>query len=197
MRLGYNGSKRGSGTAMFNTIVHKADLLNIGFSIIAVIALIVNEGNFLLSAILLAATGALLFSKRIPSRVSIFITYTATTMFLAILFLTHGGKHFMENVSILGSTAIIFLLSLLIGGLAALSRFSTNSVSVLWFTLHTLILIASFQTMGDDSFLTALWGAGAQKQVINSLYPILIAAVLIAVFLDKYRFEIKRERKLR
>lgn len=182
---------------MFNTIVHKADLLNIGFSIIAVIALIMNEGKFILSAILLAATGALLFSKRIPSRVSIFIAYTATTMFLAILFFTYGGEHLVENVSILGSTAIIFLVSLLIGGLAALSRFSTNSISVLWLALHTLILIASFRTMGDGSILTALWGEEAQKQVINSFYPILIAAVLIAVFLDKYRFEIKRERKLR
>ncbi|MGM9926098.1 MAG: hypothetical protein ACI35R_17775 [Bacillus sp. (in: firmicutes)] len=180
---------------MYNIVIQKFDMLNAVLALIAVIALILNSHAYVAALILMIATIALIAAKYKYHKALIFIAYACSIGLFGILFEKSAEEFFQGSLSSLSDIGIILGAAIVIGAIAAFRRFGTNTLSIVWFCLHILILLASTQIMGSDSFLRSLWSDEAQIYTIRSYYPFLLASMLVGVFLEKYQFEIKRERQ--
>ncbi|WP_042350671.1 hypothetical protein [Bacillus massiliigorillae] len=179
---------------MYNAIIQKLDILNLILALIGMIALILNNHAYVTAIILILATLTLVSTKYKFNRALIFTTYTCSFIIFGLLFSKAAKEVFFHSFLMPSNIAIIILVAVIIGGIAAFAKFGSNTLSIVWFCLHILILISSIQ-VDLHSFLGSIWSNEAQVFTIREFYPFLIASMLIGVFLEKYQVEIKRDRR--
>lgn len=179
---------------MYNSIIRKLDILNIVLAIVAMVALIVNQQAYLIALLLIISTISLVMTKHRFNKLFIFLTYTFTMTLFGILLVKVVDKIWLGSMLLPSNIIIILIMSLLIGGVAALAKFGTNTLSIVYFCLHILMIISAFQ-VNNLSILQSFWSFDAQIYTVQKLYPFLIAALLIGLFLEKYQMEIKRDRR--
>lgn len=182
---------------MYSTIIQKIDILNIVFAILATATLIMNEFAFLEALLIIASTVTLFITKHRYNKVFIFLTYTCSVFFFGLLFSRAADSFLLNSMTIPTNIAIVLLVAVIIGGISAFANFGSNTLSVVWLTLHLLMFVASVQMSTHISFISALWSNNAQLYTIREYYPFLIAGMLIGVFLEKYQVEMKKDHRNR
>lgn len=178
---------------MYNAIIQKLDILNIFLAVIAVIALILNSHAYLEAFILLIATLTLFATKYKCNRTFIFLSYTCSFIIFGLLFAKAAKEILFHSIIVPSNVAVVIIIAVIIGAITAYAKFGSNTLSIVWFCLHILMLISSIQ-IDFHSFLQSIWSNEAQIFTIREFYPFLIASMLIGAFLEKYQMEIKRDR---
>ncbi|MEH6944282.1 hypothetical protein [Bacillus sp. JJ722] len=178
---------------MYNSIIRKLDILNILLAVIAVIALILNSHAYITATILLIATLTLFVTKYKFNKAFIFLTYTCSFIIFGLLFAKAAKEIFFHSIIVPSNIAVVIILAIIIGAVATFANFGSNTLSIIWFCLHILMLISSIQ-IDFHSFFQSIWSNEAQIYTIREFYPFLIASMLIGAFLEKFQVEIKRDR---
>ena len=181
---------------MFNSIIQKLDIANLVLAIGAGYCLLVNEKAYLQGLTMLLAIGMLLVAKYRYTRIHIFLTYFFSLVFFGLLFQQISEKPIFANIEMPLDNAGIILAALLLGAVAAYGKLGSHTLSILWFALHAVMIFVSFRLAGA-SFFDLYWSLPAQKETISGFYPILLAAMLIGVFFEKYQYEIRHDKMLR
>ena len=181
---------------MFNSIVQKLDIINLVLALIAGYCLLANEQAYLQGLAMLLAIGMLLLAKYRYTRIHIFFTYFFSLFFFGLLFQQVAEKPIFANFELPLNSAVILLAAVLLSAIAAYGKFGSQTLSLLWFTLHAVMIFVSFRLSGP-SFFDMYWSIPAQKEAISGFYPILLAAMLIGVFFEKYQSEIRHDKMLR
>ncbi|WP_163099074.1 hypothetical protein [Peribacillus alkalitolerans] len=175
---------------MFMNIIRQIDGLNIILAVLGAIALIFVDMN-ILEGILLVISSLLLFlSKYRPQRSVIFFSYLSSILFLGNLFLKTTEETSRSSIWLPSNITTLALFTAIIAAIAALSRFGTTTLSIVWLTTHILIFISSLQI---GSFIDSFWSYNSLFLAIHRYYPFLIMSMLIGVFLEKFQLEMIRE----
>jgi len=180
-------------TEMYNTIIRKIDIINLVFSIVATVALLVNEHALFEAIIIIAATLTLVVTKYRFNKLFIFVTYSFSILFLGIIFTNTAGQFLFENISILTNIYFVIAVAIIIGGIAAFTNLGTNSLSMVWLVFHLFMFVSAIQMTNHVPFIKALWSSNAQLYTIREYYPFIIAGLLIGIFLEKYQKAIKHD----
>ncbi|MDM5210301.1 hypothetical protein QUF94_02295 [Peribacillus sp. NJ4] len=176
---------------MFKSILRILDLLTILFSAVAGYSLWTGGSNLLSILLIILSPLLLLLAKYHGNRYLLFAAYITTTVyFTAIIYngLSNSGIDFFQsdfNVLLIGAAAV--LLSII----AAVIGFGTNTLTILWLSLHALV---TFETIRMSSgFLSHFWSDPVVETAVRNDYPFLLMVVWIGLFLDKYQSELTRD----
>ncbi len=181
-------------TEMYNTIIRKIDIINLVFSIVATVALLVNEHALFEAIIIIVATLTLVATKYRFNKLFIFVTYSFSILLLGIIFTNTAGQFLFENISILTNIYFVIAVAIIIGGIAAFTTLGTNALSMVWLVFHLFMFVSAIQMTNHVPFIKALWSSNAQLYTIREYYPFIIAGFLIGMFLEKYQKAIKHDR---
>ncbi|MFP3508723.1 hypothetical protein SB775_03460 [Peribacillus sp. SIMBA_075] len=176
---------------MFKSILRILDLLTILFSAFAGYSLWTGGSNLISVLLIILSPPLLLLAKYHGNRYLLFAAYITTTVyFTAIIYngLSNSGIDFFQSsfhVLLIGAAAV--LLSII----AAVIGFGTNTLTILWLSLHALV---TFETIRMSSgFLSHFWSDPVLETAIRNDYPFLLMVVWIGLFLDKYQSELTRD----
>lgn len=176
---------------MFKSILRILDLLTILFSAVAGYSLWTGGSNFISVLLIILSPLLLLLAKYHGNRYLLFAAYITTTVyFTAIIYngLSNSGIDFFQssfNVLLIGAAAA------LLSVIAAVIGFRTNTLTILWLSLHALV---TFETIRMSSgFLSGFWSDPVVETAIRNDYPFLLMVVWIGLFLDKYQSELTRD----
>ncbi|MGE7183783.1 hypothetical protein ACQKKK_07175 [Peribacillus sp. NPDC006672] len=176
---------------MFKSILRILDLLTILFSAVAGYSLWTGGSNLISVLLIILSPLLLLLAKYHGNRYLLFAAYITTTVyFTAIIYngLSNSGIDFFQSnfhVLLIGAAAV--LLSII----AAVIGFGTNTLTILWLSLHALV---TFETIRMSSgFLSHFWSDPVVETAIRNDYPFLLMVVWIGLFLDKYQSELTRD----
>ncbi|MDW7615302.1 hypothetical protein ABES08_04065 [Peribacillus simplex] len=176
---------------MFKSILRILDLLTILFSAFAGYSLWTGGSNLISVLLIILSPLLLLLAKYHGNRYLLFAAYITTTVyFTAIIYngLSNSGIDFFQSnfhVLLIGAAAV--LLSII----AAVIGFGTNTLTILWLSLHALV---TFETIRMSSgFLSHFWSDPVLETAIRNDYPFLLMVVWIGLFLDKYQSELTRD----
>ncbi|MEJ9228543.1 hypothetical protein LAV79_03320 [Peribacillus butanolivorans] len=176
---------------MFKSILRILDLLTILFSAVAGYSLWTGGSNLMSVLLIILSPLLLLLAKYHGNRYILFAAYITTTIyFTAIIYngLSNSSIDFFQSsfhVLLLGAAAV--LLSII----AAVIGFGTNTLTILWLSLHALV---TFETIRMSSgFLSHFWSNPVVETAVRNDYPFLLMVVWIGLFLDKYQSELTRD----
>lgn len=176
---------------MFKSILRILDLLTILFSAVAGYSLWTGGSNLISVLLIILSPLLLLLAKYHGNRYLLFAAYITTTVyFTAIIYngLSNSSIDFFQSsfhVLLIGAVAV--LLSII----AAVIGFGTNTLTILWLSLHGLV---TFETIRMSSgFLSHFWSDPVVQTAIRNDYPFLLMVVWIGLFLDKYQSELTRD----
>lgn len=180
---------------MYTTIIHKLDIANLVFGILAVVTLIWNENAYVEALIIITATLALVASKYRFHRLLIFLTYSCSILFLGIIFSKSTEDVVINGLKMPSNLIWIIAIAIIVGGVCAFFKLGTNSMTALLIAFHILMFISAIKMSANISFIKALWSSNAQLYTVHTYYPILIASLLLGIFLEKYQIEMKKDRR--
>ncbi|MFE4809716.1 hypothetical protein ACFQ9Y_00900 [Peribacillus simplex] len=176
---------------MFKSILRILDLLTILFSAVAGYSLWTGGSNLISVLLIILSPILLLLAKYHGNRYLLFAAYITTTVyFTAIIYngLSNSGTDFFQsNFHVLLIGAAAALLSVI----AAVIGFGTNTLTILWLSLHALV---TFETIRMSSgSLSDFWSDPVVQTAVRNDYPFLLMVVWIGLFLDKYQSELTRD----
>jgi hypothetical protein len=179
---------------MVQTILRILDGVTVVLAIIAVYSLststhmsIINSSLLLLSPLLL------LIAKFKGNRLLLFLAYVSSTIFFTSI-LYNGIFLNREAFFYSGLTAVpISLVAVLFSILAAYIGFGTNTLTIVWLTLHALVAFETLQGSPASTFFEHFWSPIYVESVIRDDYPILLMMIWLGLFLDKYQRALTRD----
>lgn len=178
---------------MFQNILRFLDILAIILSVLAGYALWIEGSNTLSILLIILSPILLLFAKYQGNRVFLFIAYVTTTIyFTAILYngLTNSQTSFFQS----GFGVLLFgIFAILISLVVAVIGFGTNTLTILWLSLQGTVLYETLRQFPTNQFFEHFWSEQIIVNVVRGDYPILLMAMWIGLFLDKYQRELERE----
>ena len=178
---------------MFQNILRFLDIVAIILSVLAGYALWIEGSNILNILLIVLSPILLLLAKYHGNRILLFIAYVTTTIyFTAIIYngLSNSPIGFFQSnwgVLLFGIFAIIISL------VAAVIGFGTNTLTILWLSLQGIVLYETLRQFPMNQFFEHFWSAPIIEAVIRGDFPILLMAIWIGLFLDKYQRELQRE----
>jgi hypothetical protein len=178
---------------MFKSILRILDILTILFSAVAGYSLWTGGSNLLSVLLIILSPLLLLLAKSHGNRYLLFSTYITTTIyFTAIIYngLSNSSLDFFQSslhVLMIGIAAV--LLSII----AAVIGFGTNTLTILWLSLHALVTFETIRLYNASDFLAHFWSTPVVEAAIRKDYPFLLMAIWIGLFLDKYQRELTRD----
>ncbi|MBA9026819.1 hypothetical protein [Peribacillus huizhouensis] len=178
---------------MFHKFIRLLDIIALFFSIIAVYA-IFNSGSMNIVNILFIVISPtlLLLSKFKGSRTLLFFAYVCSSIFF--LSVLYNGFFRQDDFFHSGLLAVgISLLAIVFSIFAAVIGFGTSTLTIVWLTLHGLVVYEALQLAGLGGFLDTFWSQKAIETAISNDYAFLLMFVWIGLFLDKYEKAIVRE----
>lgn len=180
---------------MYSFLIQKMDMFNVFLALLATIALICNEQAYLQALLIIGSAVTLIATKYKFNRAIIFLTYACSIFYFGLFFTKITDIVPLQSIMLPSNVGYILILAITIGTIASYANFGSNTLSVVWLTLHLFILISTFQLSNQTSFFAAYWSEISQLYTIQTYYPFLLAGLLIGIYLEKYQVEIKRERR--
>lgn len=178
---------------MFQTILRFLDILAIILAISAGYALWMNGSSVLSILLIVLSPILLLLAKYQGNRILLFIAYVTTTIyFTAIVYngLSNSPIDFFQA----DFTVLLFgLIAIVVSSVAAVIGFGTNTLTILWLSLQSIIFYETCTQFPINQFFEHFWSASIIDAVIGDDYPILLMAIWIGLFLDKYHRELQKE----
>ena len=178
---------------MFQNILRFLDIVAIILSVLAGYALWIEGSSTINILLIILSPILLLLAKYHGNRILLFIAYVTTTIyFTAIIYngLSNSSTEFFQSnfgVLLFGIFAIIISL------VVAVIGFGTNTLTILWLTLQGIVFYETLSQFPMNQFFTHFWSAPIIDAVIRDDFPILLMAIWIGLFLDKYQRELQRE----
>lgn len=178
---------------MFQNILRFLDIVAIILSVLAGYALWREESSTISILLIILSPILLLLAKYHGNRILLFIAYVTTTIyFTAIIYngLSNSPIEFFQSslgVLLFGIFAIIISL------VVAVIGFGTNTLTILWLTLQGIVCYETLSQFPMNQFFTHFWSTPIIHAVIRDDFPILLMAIWIGLFLDKYQRELQRE----
>ena len=182
---------------MLQNLLRTIDIITILLAAAAAYSMIVLETALVNSLLIAAAPVLLLIAKYKGSKLLLFFAYMCTTLyFTAVLYDTfsEGAERYFTS----GWPAVLLAAAALIISIAAaIIGFGTNTLTILWFMLHLLVIRQTLVLYVPSSFFSHFWARETADMAITRGYPVLLMAVWLGLFLDKYQRELRRERLIR
>lgn len=191
--MSINYYKERSDIKMFQNILRSIDILTIILSVTAIYSMVFMETDLINSLLIILSPLLLLIAKYKGSRTLLFLAYLCTTIFFTSIIynaLSTGSTDYFHSGA---SSFFIALIAITVSLSAAIIGFGTNTLTILWISLHILVLRQTLILYSASAFFEHFWSEKALDTVIRHDYPFILMIIWLGLFLDKYQRELSRE----
>jgi len=151
------------------------------------------ETDVINSMLIILSPLLLLIAKYKGSRTLLFLAYLCSTIFFTSIIYNALSSDSTDYFHSGASSFLIGLVAIAVSLSAAIIGFGTNTLTILWITLHALVLRQTLLLYPVSTFFEHFWSEKAVDTVISHDYPFVLMIVWLGLFLDKYQRELTRE----